>query len=519
MARLFEHQGKEILKKFGISIPSGNVASSKQEAGEIAGKLGGPVVIKAQTWTTGRAGFGGVKFADTPEQAVDVADEILGSAIKGFKVEKVLVEQKLDIEREYFAGVIIDDAAACPVLVFSSAGGTGIEEIAKEHPHRVIRHIIDIKDGLASHVARNLVRKTGIHGKEQMKIASFLEKLYLAAREYECRSAEVNPLVVTKSGDVIAADCHFTIDDYAVFRHPDLDIEIARELSAPPSPLDLVAFNVEKNDYRGTFYFIQMEREFEPGKEYVGFHGAGGGGSMMSMDAVGSAGFTIANFCDTSGNPPASKVYRAAKIIMAQGPIVGYFGSGSGVASQEQFHSARGLVKAFRENWIEFPAVLRLGGNQEEKAIEILEGYTKDLPGRVECYGKDTSAVFCAKRLRELVDKGETKTTAKPPGEPHSADYSFNTVTGGTISFDYSRCRECESKICVGECQRKILELNDEGCPVLNITPDEAASGKCSECLVCEVECRFQGNRGGRIELPVPGLESIEKSNKLQEVV
>ena len=409
MARLFEHQGKEILKKFKVPIPEGEVASSADQAKEIAAKLGRPVVIKAQTWTTGRAGSGGVKFADSPDQVESAAGEIIGSTIKGFVVEKVLVEEKLDIKSEYFAGIIIDDAAACPVLIFSSVGGTGIEEIAREHPDKVIRHAIDIKDGLASHVARNLVRKTGISGKAQMKIAGFLEKLYKAAREYECRSAEVNPLVMTTNGNVYAADCHFTVDDYSVFRHPDLGIEIARELSAPPSDLDMIAFNVEKNDYRGTFYFIQMEREFEPGKEYVGFHGAGGGGSMMSMDAAGSAGFTIANFCDTSGNPPASKVYRAARIIMSQGPIVGYFGSGSGVASQEQFHSARGLVKAFRENWIDFPAVLRLGGNQEEKAIEILQGYTKDLPAKVECYGKDTSAVYCAKRLRELVDQGNPK--------------------------------------------------------------------------------------------------------------
>ncbi|MFP4497583.1 MAG: ATP-grasp domain-containing protein [Vulcanimicrobiota bacterium] len=514
MARLFEHQSKMILKDSQIDIPDSQLADTPQGAALAAQELNKPVVVKAQTWTTGRAESGGIKFASTPEEAKQATNEILGKVIKGFTVDRVLVEEMLDIEQEFFAGIIIDDSQASPVVVFSSVGGTGVEEIARKHPGKIARYTVDINEGLPGYQARNLVRKTGVKGKLQRDLASFLVKLYKAARKFEARSAEVNPLVVTKQGQVVAADCHMTIDDYAVFRHPELGIEIARELSNPPSELDMVAFNVEKNDYRGTFYFIQMEREFEEGKQYVGFHGAGGGGSMMSMDAVLNEGFTIANFCDTSGNPPASKVYRAARIIMAQGPIVGYFGSGSGVASQEQFHSARGLVKAYRENWIDFPAVERLGGNQEEKAIKILTDYTKDLPGPVECYGKDTSASYCARRLRDLVDNYEIKKTPKPEPQPHNPDYIFKTVTGGTISYDYGKCKNCESKICVKECQRKILELDENGCPRLNITREEAEKGKCSECLVCEVECYFRGNAGGRIELPIPGLDEYLTKQK-----
>jgi len=144
-------------------------------------------------------------------------------------------------------------------------------------------------------------------------------------------------------------------------------------LDRPQTELERIAYAVEEGDYRGTFYFIQMVEDFAKGEGVVGFHGAGGGGSMMSMDAVINEGFRIANFVDTSGNPPASKVYRAARIILSQGPIDGYFGSGSGVASQEQFHSARGLVKAFLEEPLMAPTVIRLGGNAEDKAVEILE--------------------------------------------------------------------------------------------------------------------------------------------------
>jgi succinyl-CoA synthetase beta subunit len=509
MARIFEHQSKSVLNKFKISIPKGKTAETPEEAEQIAAELGCPVVVKAQTWTTGRAGTGGIKFADNPQHAKEAAASIIGLSIKGFTVEKVLVEEKLDIEKEYYAGIIIDDSHASPVMIFSAVGGTGIEEIAKAHPDKVIRHTIDIKEGLPDHHARNLLRKVGIHGAEQLKLADFLVKLYAAARTYETRSAEVNPLVRVKSGDIIAADCHMTIDDYAVFRHPDLGIEIARELSNPPSELDKIAFNVEKNDYRGTFYFIQMERDYSKGQGYVGFHGAGGGGSMMSMDAVLAEGFKIANFCDTSGNPPASKVYRAAKIIMAQKGIDAYFGSGSGVASQEQFHSARGLVKAFRENWVTMPVVMRLGGNQEEKAIEIMTNYTKDLPAAIECYGKETPASHCAKRLRELVDKAEVKDIPKPEDKPHHSDYSFKTVSGGMVSFDYSLCDKCESKACVSECVPKILKT-EEGRPILNITEAEALKGKCTECLCCELECLFKGNGGGKIDLPIAGLDEYK---------
>ncbi len=189
----------------------------------------------------------------------------------------------------------------------------------------------------------------------------------------EARSLEINPLVLTKDGQFVAADCRITIDDYAVARHPELGIEIAREFDHPPTALERVAYAVEQNDHRGTFYFAQLATAAaKDSKGLVGFHGAGGGGSMMSMDAIVNAGFTIANFTDTSGNPSASKVYRAARIILAQPDLVGYFGSGSGVASQEQYWSAYGLAKAFWELDLDIPAVIRLGGNTEDRAVDIL---------------------------------------------------------------------------------------------------------------------------------------------------
>jgi succinyl-CoA synthetase beta subunit len=231
---------------------------------------------------------------------------------------------------------------------------------------------------------------------------------------------------------------------------------------------------------------------------------------MMSMDAVLRQGYKLATFVDTSGNPPASKVYRAAKIVLASGPLDGYFGSGSGVASQEQFHSARGFVKAFLEEQIDVPVVIRLGGNSEDRAVEILEWLNGWVPARVEGYKKDDPPDFCAGRLHALITESKRiqprqRTAPQPSGAQDL--YQFETVTGGTITYDHSICATCETKVCIDQCANRILSLNDKGLPELNISREEARGGRCVECLACEVDCFFHGAGGGKIQLPIPGLE------------
>lgn len=509
MARLYEYQGKEILKRHRVAVPRGRVAATAEEAREAALALGGPVVVKGQAWSTGRAGVGAIKFAETPQEAATHASSILGLKIGNFVVDRVLVEERLPIQQEFYAGVIVDDGAQSLTALFSSMGGTGIEEIAAEHPDRLARITFDVVEGLPDHVARNALRRIGLSGGILVGAASALTALARVARSVEARSAEINPLVVLEDGRLVAADCRITVDDYAVFRHQELGIEIAREFDRPPTELERIAYKVEENDYRGTFYFIQLEQGFRRSDGYVGFHGAGGGGSMMSMDALLKEGFRIANFTDTSGNPPASKVYRAAKIILSQKEIVGYFGSGSGVASQEQFHSARGMVKAFWEVDPGIPAVIRLGGNQEEKAVRILAEGSPFLKAPMEGYGKDDSADDCAARLKELLGgAGKTSVGAEPPTSRRPAPtepYTFETVTG-SITYDHAACRDCESKVCVKECVPQILK-EEKHVPVLAITREEAARGKCTECLACEIECVLRGNKGAFIELPIEGLD------------
>lgn len=511
MARLHEYQGKKLLRDAGFSVPRGAVVRG---TGEVAGALaesGVPAVIKAQAWTTSRAAQGAIAFADSADEAMAAISQMLALTFGGFPVTEVLVEEKIDITREFYAGVVIDDANKTPVLIFSSVGGSGIEDLAKRFPKNVAQTPVDIRYGLRDFEARDTVRKTGVSGALQGELAKGLLQLYGVARKWEARSAEINPLVLRGDGSIVACDCRITVDDNAVFRHPELGIEIAREFGHPPSELDRIAWLVERDDYRGTFYFIEMARGYQRGEGYIGFHGAGGGGSMMSMDALVKRGYKIANFTDTSGNPPASKVYRAAKIILSQPNIDGYFGSGSGVASQEQFHSARGLVKAFWEENLSVPAVIRLGGNSEDQAVRILTEYTKNLGVPVEGYKKDDTADFCAGRMHTLLKehKGDGKphkpiVPAAPTFEANDP-YEFETLTG-RIVYDHALCRECKTKICVDTCVPQILRVEND-VVVLNISREDAKAGKCTECLACEVDCRVGGNGGGRVILPIPGLD------------
>ncbi len=512
MARLFEYQSKELFRKEGIVIPRGRLASSSEEAADIARELGGEVVLKIQAWVTGRASLGGIRFASTPEEAARVATELLTFRVKNFKVDKILVEEKLDIAAELFAGLVIDDAAKAPVLIFATTGGTGIEEIAAKHPEKVFRREIDVRQGLTEKEARMIAGQARFDSSLQEKITQFLVKLVQVARKYEARSLEVNPLVITASGEVVAADAHLVIDDYAVFRHPELGIEVAREFDRPPTELEKIAYQVEEKDYRGTFYFFQMIEEIPGPGWYVGFHGAGGGGSMMSMDALLRHGFRLANYCDTSGNPPASKVYRAAKIILSQPGICGYFASGSGVASQEQYHSARGLVKAFLEERLEIPAVIRLGGNYEELAVEILHSYLREIPAPVEGYGRAQSPEYCASRLHKLIqERPGVRHNVRPIEEPSFPAQAciYPTMTGSLIIND-ELCLGCSTKPCLEACAPQILGLIENRIRLI-IPEEEVKKGKCPECLACEIACRFSGNKGLYIHLPIPGLKEYRE--------
>src|SRR5260370_10338343 len=291
MARLHEYQGKAILAANGFKIPRGRAASTADEAvaaaNELASKVGGEVVIKIQAWTTGRAGIGGVAFARTPDDVRAHAARMLEMKVGQFPVEAVLVEEKIDIAREFFLSFAVDDAARAAVIIFAAGGGSGIEERAAS----TRRIACDVSRGPLDSAVSEAVASCGLSPAHAAQLAESIQKLFAAARSVEARSLEINPLVLTKDGQFVAADCRIMIDDYAVARHPDLGIEIAREFDHPPTPLERVAYAVEQSDHRGTFYFAQLATiTAEDSTGLVGFHGAGGGGSMMSTASLPKPG-------------------------------------------------------------------------------------------------------------------------------------------------------------------------------------------------------------------------------------
>jgi succinyl-CoA synthetase beta subunit len=506
MARLHEYQGKAILAANGFKIPRGYPAWTEGEAVTAAAKLGGQVVIKIQAWTTGRAGIGGVAFAEKPDEVRAHAVRMLGMKVGQFPVEAVLVEEKIDIDREFFLSFAVDDAARAPMIIFAAGGGTGIEERAAS----TRRIPCDVNQGPLDSAVNEAVASSGLSSNQATQLADSIRRLFTAARAVEARSLEINPLVLTKRGEFVAADCRITIDDYAAVRHPELGIEIAREFDHPPTALERVAYAVEQNDHRGTFYFAQLATAAPKGsKGLAGFHGAGGGGSMMSMDAIVSAGFTIANFTDTSGNPSASKVYRAARIILAQPDLVGYFGSGSGVASQEQFWSAYGLVKAFWELDLDIPAVIRLGGNTEDRAVDILHRMSKLLPAPVEGYRKTDTPATIAARFGELVESaGSTKWKPRSPRVRKFMKDSSVTklpVKNGSVWIDTAQWSQIRSAV---ETHSGGLIVDCKGAPVPSLSSEEFAT-KDSDLLACDVECRLAGIEGFYLELDIPGLNEL----------
>jgi|Deesub1362B_J571_1020462.scaffolds.fasta_scaffold00863_8 succinyl-CoA synthetase beta subunit len=417
MVKLFEYQGKEILKREGIKVPDGRVVSDLDELMKRAKELNFPIVLKAQVLTTGRLKAGAIKFAQTLEEAEETGKELFGKEIKGLKVEKILLEEKLDYEREYYLSIIVSDSykVKAPEIIFSPVGGVDIEGIAEKSPEKIVRFKVDylIPFEVLETEFRKMLTKVV---RDSDKIVEFVKKAYKVFVDCDARVLEINPIFLSK-GDLIAGDCKITIDDSSVFRHPEFEFEVPRDMDRPSTELEKIAWKIEENDYRGTAYFIQLN-EFNKlpskGKGYIAFHGIGGGASMLAADALIKKGLVLANYADSSGNPPASKIYRLLKVILAQEGIEGYVMMGSVFASQEQWHHAHALVKAFKEIEKEnpervkdFPVVVLLAGNKEKESHEILRkefgkmGYAFELYGRDHIYKPE----LIAERVVELVER------------------------------------------------------------------------------------------------------------------
>src|SRR5881227_2712380 len=302
---LLEYQGKELFKQFGIPVSEGRVATTPEEARAAAMELGGPVVVKAQVLTGGRGKAGGVKLADDPADAEQKAKDIIGLDIRGHVVEKLWVEKASDIEREYYLSVTFDRGAKQPLFMFTTQGGVEIEQVAEEHPDALVRLHVDPLEGFQPWVARRLIYGAGVEDEsEQKQIAAIVERLYRCFVETDAMLCEINPLIVTPEGEVKALDSKFTVDDNALFAHPD--IAEMRDPEAYP-PEERVARE------KGVTY-VKLDGD-------VGILGNGAGLVMSTLDVIAIVGGRPANFCDLGGGGDAQGVVDALEVISADSQV------------------------------------------------------------------------------------------------------------------------------------------------------------------------------------------------------
>lgn len=406
MARLLEYQGKCLLKLYGLKVPNGFIASTLEEVCEVSRKVSYPAMVKAQVHATGRLKAGGIKTASNTMEVEDAARSLLGSSIRGFKVDKVLIEEKLDIMHEFYLGIIVNDSyrVRAQTLIFSVEGGVDIEEVASRSPEKIRSVAINPLSGFDVEDFKRELSTLQISSSIANMISDAAYRLFKLSKDYDATVAEINPLVLTRSGELVAADCRVTIDDNSLYRHPD--VKAPRDIGRDFTEIEKRIWSFEEKDPRGTGYFIQLVQDT---RGCVGFHGIGGGGAMLAADALLKRNVKIANYADTSGDPPASKVYRVVKTILSQPGIVGYVLIGSTLASQEQWHHAHAIVKALNEMLKDkpgFPVVILLAGNKEAEAHEIIRRGLKNLPVRMEIYGRDYiyETDFIADRVKELVN-------------------------------------------------------------------------------------------------------------------
>jgi succinyl-CoA synthetase beta subunit len=352
---LYEYQGKELFRRFGIPVSEGRLATTPAEARAGAEEIGGQVVVKAQVMTGGRGKAGGVKLADDPPDAEQKAEDILGLDINGHVVRKLWIESASEIAKEYYLSVTFDRGAKKVLFMLTTEGGIEIEEVAARSPEALARLHVDPLEGFQPYQARRVIYGAGIDDPgEQMQIMSILERLYRCFVESDATLCEINPLIVTPEGEVRALDSKFTLDENALYKHED--IAAMRDPEAYP-PEERAARE------KGVTY-VKLDGD-------VGILGNGAGLVMSTLDVIALVGGRPANFCDLGGGGDAQGVVDALEVITADPQVKSIlFNIFAGITRCDVV--ARGILQALSEITIEHPIVVRFDGTNAEEGREIL---------------------------------------------------------------------------------------------------------------------------------------------------
>jgi succinyl-CoA synthetase beta subunit len=360
--KIHEYQAKSVLARFGVTVPRGEVAFTSQEAGAIAKRLGGNIaVVKAQIHAGGRGKGGGVKIAKSADEAEQLAKQMLGMTLvthqtgpEGRKVGRVLIEEGLQIERELYLSIVIDRASASPVIIASASGGMDIEEVAAKEPEKILREHIDPGTGVIPFQARKLAFGMGLASGPANKLVKLLDAIYKAFIETDASMIEINPLILTKGGDLLALDAKVSFDDNALYRHPDL--RDLRDLGEE-DPLEVEASKFSLN-------YIRLDGN-------IGCMVNGAGLAMATMDIIKLAGGEPANFLDVGGGANAEQIKNAFRILMAdtnvKAVLINIFG---GILRCDVL--AQGVIAAVTELGVRVPIVIRMEGTNVEEGKRLL---------------------------------------------------------------------------------------------------------------------------------------------------
>jgi succinyl-CoA synthetase beta subunit len=357
---LYEYQGKELLRMYGVETLAGIVAETPDEARRAAQEFGGTVAVKAQVLTGGRGKAGGIKVVQSPEEAQSAAQQILGMEIRGHAVRRVLVEAGADIESEMYLSVTVDRAAKKPLILFSTEGGVDIEEVAERNPEAIVRLHVDPLLGLLPYQVREIVFSAGLEGDAAKGVGRTLDNLYRAFEDLDASLVEINPLVVTGEGQVLALDAKVTVDNSSLYRHAEI-AELHDVEAADPQ---------EQRAQEAGLQYVKLDGD-------VGILGNGAGLVMSTLDVVAQAGGAPANFCDVGGGADAEKISTALDIVTSNEQVKSVlFNIFGGITRGDEV--ARGLLSAIDRTGIDLPIVVRLDGTNAEEGREILAENTPE---------------------------------------------------------------------------------------------------------------------------------------------
>jgi len=345
--KLYEFMGKQIFARYGINIPAGRVAASSEEAADIAVELG-EVVIKSQILSGGRGKAGGIKFASSPGESKQYADELLAGTLKGLKIEKILVEKKVRIDKELYLSITVDGTTRQPVLIASASGGIDIEDVS---PEQIIKKYIDPQVGILPHFCREVSRRLGLTGELSKQAVELITKVYRIFRDYDCELVEINPLVI--SGEqLVAADAKINLDDEAQFRYP----------AGTPITEDRTA--LEKKAHDIGISYVELEGD-------IAVMANGAGITMATLDILEHFGGKARNFMDAGGGADTEATAQALEILISTKPkviLVNIFG---GITRCDEV--AKAFVKVKNSMGIPVPVVIRLSGTNEQEGIAIFK--------------------------------------------------------------------------------------------------------------------------------------------------